>query len=73
MTKDDRSKLYPHCGKLYPAGLTRLAQADDYDQVRAVADCYAVSWIFSILKWFEKRLYLVKKQNLRKYEYDMVY
>ncbi|VDI59819.1 V-type proton ATPase subunit d-like [Mytilus galloprovincialis] len=40
LTKDDRSKLYPHCGKLYPAGLARLALADDYDQVRAVADCF---------------------------------
>ncbi|CAG2215357.1 ATP6D [Mytilus edulis] len=43
LTKDDRSKLYPHCGKLYPAGLARLALADDYDQVRAVADCFTVS------------------------------
>ena len=40
LNKDDRAKLYPKCGKLYPDGLARLARADDYDQVRAVADCY---------------------------------
>ena len=40
--KDDRNKLYPKCGKLYPEGLTRLARADDYEQVRAVADYYSV-------------------------------
>lgn len=40
--KDDRNKLYPKCGKLYPEGLTRLAKADDYEQVRAVADYYSV-------------------------------
>ena len=42
LNKDDRAKLYPKCGKLYPDGLARLARADDYDQVRAVADCYGV-------------------------------
>lgn len=33
LTKDDRAKLYPRCGKLYPDGLAALARADDYDQV----------------------------------------
>lgn len=41
LNKDDRSKLYPKCGKLYPDGLARLAKAEDYDQVRQVAECYA--------------------------------
>lgn len=40
LTMDDREKLYPTCGKLYPDGLTRLARCEDYDQVKAVADCY---------------------------------
>ena len=40
--KDDRNKLYPKCGKLYPEGLSRLAKADDYEQVRAVAEYYSV-------------------------------
>ena len=33
LTKDDREKLYPTCGKLAPDGLKALARADDYDQV----------------------------------------
>ena len=39
---DDREKLYPTCGKLYPDGLSRLAKCEDYEQVKAVADCYPV-------------------------------
>ncbi len=56
LTMDDREKLYPTCGKLYPDGLTRLAKCEDYDQVKAVADCYPVRFqlpcftvLFSIL------------------------
>jgi vacuolar-type H+-ATPase subunit C/Vma6 len=44
LTKDDRAKLYPRCGKLHPDGLAALARADDYEQVKAVAEYYAVSW-----------------------------
>ena len=40
LTKDDREKLYPTCGKLYPDGLKALARADDYEQVRNVAEYY---------------------------------
>jgi len=43
LTKDDRAKLYPRCGKLHPDGLAALARADDYEQVKAVAEYYAVS------------------------------
>ncbi|RWS07844.1 V-type proton ATPase subunit d-like protein [Dinothrombium tinctorium] len=41
LSKEDRAKLYPCCGKLHPDGLAALARADDYEQVRAVADYYA--------------------------------
>merc|ERR1739842_104416 len=41
LTKDDREKLYPTCGKLYPDGLKALARADDYEQVRSVAEYYS--------------------------------
>eukprot|EP00094_Tigriopus_californicus_P004356 TCALIF_04197-PA protein Name:"Similar to VhaAC39-1 V-type proton ATPase subunit d 1 (Drosophila melanogaster)" AED:0.20 eAED:0.20 QI:11/0/0/1/0.75/0.4/5/0/270 len=41
LTKDEREKLYPTCGKLYPDGLKALARADDYDQVRSVAEYYS--------------------------------
>ncbi|KAG2470251.1 VA0D1 ATPase, partial [Polypterus senegalus] len=40
LSKEDRAKLFPHCGKLYPEGLAQLARADDYDQVKSVADYY---------------------------------
>uniref|UniRef100_A0AAZ3PNB4 V-type proton ATPase subunit n=1 Tax=Oncorhynchus tshawytscha TaxID=74940 RepID=A0AAZ3PNB4_ONCTS len=42
LSKEDRAKLFPHCGKLYPEGLAQLARADDYEQVKAVADYYPV-------------------------------
>ncbi|KRZ02582.1 V-type proton ATPase subunit d 1 [Trichinella zimbabwensis] len=40
LSKDDREKLYPKCGKLYPDGLAHLARADEYDQVRQICECY---------------------------------
>uniref|UniRef100_A0A3Q4GPV4 V-type proton ATPase subunit n=1 Tax=Neolamprologus brichardi TaxID=32507 RepID=A0A3Q4GPV4_NEOBR len=40
LSSSDRSALYPSCGKLYPGGLKLLAQAEDHEQVKAVADCY---------------------------------
>ena len=39
-----RSALYPSCGRLYPEGLRLLARAEDYEQVKAVADYYPVSF-----------------------------
>ncbi len=42
LSKDDRVKLFPTCGKLNPEGLAVLAKADEYDQVKAVAEYYAV-------------------------------
>ena len=50
LTMDDREKLYPTCGKLYPDGLVRLARCEDYEQVKAVADCYPVR-IYIIMWW----------------------
>lgn len=41
LSKDDRAKLYPRCGKMAPDGLAALARADDYEQVKAVAEYYA--------------------------------
>lgn len=41
LPKDDRGKLFPRCGRLYPAGLTALTNADDYDQVRQVCDVFS--------------------------------
>lgn len=41
LSKDDRAKLYPRCGKMHPDGLAALARADDYEQVKIVAEYYA--------------------------------
>jgi len=43
LSRDDRFKLYPRCGKLNPDGLHALSRADDYEQVKAVAEFYSVS------------------------------
>ena len=52
LTKDDREKLYPTCGKLYPDGLKALARADDYEQVRSVAEYYSVRTLISIVCFY---------------------
>uniref|UniRef100_A0A0K0FV09 V-type proton ATPase subunit n=2 Tax=Strongyloides TaxID=6247 RepID=A0A0K0FV09_STRVS len=41
LSKDDREKLYPRVGKLYPEGLASLARADDYDQVKQICEFYS--------------------------------
>ncbi|XP_012999611.1 V-type proton ATPase subunit d 2 isoform X2 [Cavia porcellus] len=40
LSKDDRKTLYPTCGRLHPEGLRMLAQAEDFDQMKTVADHY---------------------------------
>ncbi|PAA90720.1 hypothetical protein BOX15_Mlig011380g1 [Macrostomum lignano] len=41
LLKEDRKKLYPACGRLYPGGLEMLAQAEEVEQVKLVADYFA--------------------------------
>jgi V-type H+-transporting ATPase subunit d len=53
LTKDERAKLYPRCGKLYPDGLSQLAKAEEYDQVRIIAESYAVKF-FNLFKYDSK-------------------
>ncbi|XP_027417424.1 V-type proton ATPase subunit d 2 isoform X2 [Bos indicus x Bos taurus] len=42
LSKEDRETLYPTCGKLHPEGLRLLAQAEDFEQMKRVADSYGV-------------------------------
>ena len=42
LNQDDRAKLYPKLGLLYPEGTDKLAHADDQDQVRNAVDHVAV-------------------------------
>jgi len=41
LSKDDRAKLYPRNGMLYPVGLAGLTKADDYENVRQVCEYFA--------------------------------
>nr|CAB3224624.1 V-type proton ATPase subunit d-like [Phallusia mammillata] len=41
LSKEDRAKLYPRRGKLFPDGLIELSKADDYETVKRIAECYA--------------------------------
>lgn len=38
LSKDDRQKLYPTIGLLYPEGIARLSKSEDNEQVRAAVD-----------------------------------
>ncbi|KXS19958.1 ATPase, V0 complex, subunit D [Gonapodya prolifera JEL478] len=40
LSKDDRVKLFPKTGKLYPEGLSKLGRADDIDAVKSALDQY---------------------------------
>lgn len=41
LAKDDREKLYPNFGLLYPEGTSRLAKVDDIEQVKQIVSQYA--------------------------------
>jgi len=41
LSKDDRQKLYPNFGMLYPEGLARLGKADDIEQVKQSMEFYS--------------------------------
>jgi V-type H+-transporting ATPase subunit d len=38
LSKDDRSKLYPNMGRLYPDGIAALQRADDVEGVKLACD-----------------------------------
>jgi len=40
LSKDDREKLYPNFGLLYPEGLDRISKADDQEQVYNTIEMY---------------------------------
>lgn len=41
LSKDDREKLYPSLGLLYPEGTSKLGKAEDVDQVRGILEVYS--------------------------------
>ena len=40
LSKDDRYKLYPKVGILFPDATQKLSRVDDYDQVKVIIDQY---------------------------------
>lgn len=85
LTKEDRASLYPRCGKLYPGGLALLGKADDYEQVRAVADKYCeYKELFDSSgtnpgektledKFFEHEVKLMKNAFLQQFHFGVFY
>merc|ERR1719367_1967528 len=61
LTKDDREKLYPTCGRLFPDGLKALARADDYDEVRLNKNAFMQQFHFGVFYSFLK----LKEQECR--------
>mmetsp|Transcript_62923 Transcript_62923/g.127847 ORF Transcript_62923/g.127847 Transcript_62923/m.127847 type:complete len:177 (+) Transcript_62923:3-533(+) len=57
LTRDDRKKLYSNFGLLYPHGHNELAQAEDFDQIRAAMEKVpAYASIFSKLGFGESQM-----------------
>ncbi|KAG0023671.1 H(+)-transporting V0 sector ATPase subunit d [Entomortierella chlamydospora] len=85
LTKDDRAKLFPHIGRLYPEGNLRLAKSDDIDQVKAVCDVFLEYRQFfdgttgtSATKtledrFFEYEVHLNKKSFQQQFHYALFY
>ncbi|KAJ3050241.1 H(+)-transporting V0 sector ATPase subunit d [Rhizophlyctis rosea] len=83
LTKDDRVKLFPACGKLHPDGTAKLARADDIEQVRVVIEPYGDYRQFFDLpvgsdrsledKFFEYEVHLLKRSFLQQFQYGVFY
>ncbi|GAX82090.1 hypothetical protein CEUSTIGMA_g9518.t1 [Chlamydomonas eustigma] len=57
LTREDRKKLYSNFGLLYPHGHNELAQAEDFDQIRAAMEKVpAYASIFSKLGFGESQM-----------------
>ncbi|TPX31522.1 hypothetical protein SmJEL517_g05138 [Synchytrium microbalum] len=83
LSKDDRAKLLPISGKLYPDGLAKLARADDVDQVRLALDNYPEYRDFFNIptgsdrsledRFFEHEVFLNKVSFHRQFHYGVFY
>ncbi|KAJ3087826.1 H(+)-transporting V0 sector ATPase subunit d [Quaeritorhiza haematococci] len=83
LSKDDRARLFPTIGKLYPDGVGKLARADDVDQVRMVVEQYGEYRDFFDTppgsdksledKFFEYEVQLNKKSFAQQFHYGVFY
>ncbi|KAJ3194576.1 H(+)-transporting V0 sector ATPase subunit d [Irineochytrium annulatum] len=83
LSKDDRVKLFPTCGRLFPDGIVKLARADDVDQVKGVVEAYAEYKDFFDLptgsdrsledRFFEYEVHLNRKSFLQQFQFGVFY
>lgn len=83
LNKDDRAKLFPSIGKLYPDGQMKLAKVDDVDQVRAIVDPHMEYRQFFDIpvgsdrsledKFFEYEAHLNKKAFVQQFHFGIFY
>ncbi|KAI9006938.1 V0 complex, c/d subunit of ATPase [Hyaloraphidium curvatum] len=84
LSKDDRAKLLPTTGIMYPEGIEKLAKADDIDQVKQVLDGYQEyrSFMDQNLggaersledKFFEYEVFLNKDAFMQQFHYGIFY
>jgi len=84
LSKDDRQKLFPVIGRLYPDGNTKLGRADDEDQVKAAIEIFQEYRTFFDLsmstgqktledKFFEYEVLLNKLAFQQQFHYAVFY
>ncbi|KAJ1506354.1 H(+)-transporting V0 sector ATPase subunit d [Coelomomyces lativittatus] len=80
LSKDDRVKLFPNFGKLYPEGSLRMGRLDDPDGVKAVLDFYPnFRLLFDNMDktledlFFEREVHLNKQAFLSQFQFGIFY
>ncbi|ORZ33702.1 ATP synthase subunit [Catenaria anguillulae PL171] len=81
LSKDDRAKLFPTCGQLYPDGTARLAKVDDLDAVKLVLEGYPdYRHLFDSTdnktledRFFEREVFLNKLSFMSQFHYGVFY
>ncbi|CAJ0640448.1 3080_t:CDS:2 [Entrophospora sp. SA101] len=75
LSKDDRVKLLPSFGKLYPAGHERLRKADDVEQVRSAVEAWTATSEAKTLddQFFEYEVHLNKLTFQQQFHYAIFY
>ena len=82
LSKEDKSKLYPTCGHLYPEGVYMLSQATDADAIKQICSRYGqYASIFDNStndksledKFFEQEAFLNKKSFMQQCHFGIFY
>ncbi|KAL7751183.1 H(+)-transporting V0 sector ATPase subunit d [Sorochytrium milnesiophthora] len=83
LSKEERGRLYPRIGLLWPEGCARLAKVDDADGVRAVCESYQMYRpLFDVTaadsktledRFFEREVQLNRLTFMRQFQYGVFY